>query len=89
LISNNCTLILNMSTTQIREELSKYIKLGDKRLLKILHSVAKEYNSEDYTSPGEPMSVSTLKKRVRSAKARIKAGHYTTQNDLELEMEKW
>ena len=35
------------------------------------------------------MSVDALKGRVRSAKARIKAGQYTTQQDLEKEMEQW
>ncbi|MCA6380469.1 MAG: hypothetical protein IM574_09470 [Cytophagales bacterium] len=78
-----------MSATQIREELKDYIKSGDVRLLKILHSVAKEYNSEDYTKPGEPMKVSTLKSRIREAKSRIKAGQFTSQEDLEVEMEKW
>lgn len=78
-----------MSTTQIREELKDYIKLGDSQLLKILHSVAKEYSSEDFTKKGNPMSVNTLKKRVTEAKARIKAGSFTTQEDLEMEMEKW
>lgn len=78
-----------MSATQIREELKDYIKSGDTRLLKILYSVAKEYTSEDYTSPGGPMKVSTLKNRVRQAKERIKAGDFTTQNRLEKEIEKW
>ena len=80
---------LNMSTTQIREELKDYIKLGDSRLLKILHSVAKEYSSEDFTKKGNSLSVNTLKKRVTEAKARIKAGSFTTQEDLEMEIEKW
>jgi hypothetical protein len=35
------------------------------------------------------MSVNTLKKRVTEAKARIKAGSFTTQEDLEMEMKKW
>jgi hypothetical protein len=78
-----------MSATQIRQELRDYIKSGDARLLKILHSVAKEYNSEDYTKPGEPMTVGTLKNRIREAKVRIKAGQFTSQEDLEIEMDKW
>jgi hypothetical protein len=78
-----------MSATQIRQELKDYIKSGDARLLKILHSVAKEYNSEDYTRQGEPMKVNTLKNRIREAKTRIKAGQFTSQEDLETEIEKW
>ena len=78
-----------MGAAQIREELHRYIKKGDSRLLKILYAIAKGYTEEDYTLPGEPMSVDALKGRVRSAKARIKAGQYTTQEDLEKEMEQW
>jgi hypothetical protein len=35
------------------------------------------------------MKASDLKYLVRAAKARIKAGQYTSQEDLEVEMEKW
>lgn len=78
-----------MSATQIREELKEYIKVGDARLLKMLHSVAKEYHSEDFTTPGKPMSVNTLKRRVHEAKVRILSGEFTTQEELEKEMKKW
>lgn len=78
-----------MGAAQIREELQVYIKQGDTRLLKILYAIAKGYTEEDYTLPGEPMSVETLKGRIRSAKTRIKAGRSTTQEDLEKEVEQW
>jgi hypothetical protein len=78
-----------MGATQIREELYRYINKGDSRLLKILYTVAKEYTKEDYTLPGEPMSSNILRSRIRAAKARIKSGQYTTQEDLEREIELW
>lgn len=78
-----------MGAAQIREELQVYIKKGDTRLLKILYAIAKGHNDEDYTLPGDAMSVETLKGRIRSAKTRIKSGQYTTREDLEKEVEKW
>jgi hypothetical protein len=78
-----------MGVVQIREELYHYIKEADARLLKMLYAVAKEYTREDYTLPGEPMSKETLKKRIHAAKSRIKDGQFTTQEDLEKEMEEW
>ncbi len=35
------------------------------------------------------MKASDLKNRIRAAKARIKAGHFTSQEDLEIEMMNW
>jgi hypothetical protein len=35
------------------------------------------------------MMASDLKNRIRAAKARIKAGQFTLQEDLEIEMRKW
>jgi hypothetical protein len=78
-----------MGTAQIKDELYRYINEGDTRLLKILYTVAKEYTEEDYTLPGEPMTAEALRTRVRSAKTRIKAGQFTTQETLEKEMKSW
>jgi hypothetical protein len=78
-----------MGAPKIKEELYQLIEKGDLRLLKLLYTVAKEYSSEDYTLPGEPMEAEVLKERIRSAKSRIKAGHFTTQEDLEREMDAW
>lgn len=78
-----------MGAPKIKEELYQLIEEGDSRLLKMLYAVAKEYSNEDFTLPGEPMDEEELKRRVRSAKSRIDAGHFTTQEDLEKEMEEW
>lgn len=78
-----------MGTAQMKRELKGYIESGDSRLLKILHSVAKEYTTEDFTKSGEPMTTIELKNRIRAAKSRIKSGQFTTQEDLENEMKSW
>ncbi|MDD4192218.1 MAG: hypothetical protein PHI28_12865 [Mangrovibacterium sp.] len=79
-----------MNTAQIKQELHKYIDNGDDRFLRLIHSVATNYSSdEDYTVPGPPMNIDTYRKRIQNAKERVKAGYCTTQENLEKEMEQW
>ncbi|MDH5381243.1 MAG: hypothetical protein OEW75_10350 [Cyclobacteriaceae bacterium] len=78
-----------MKVVQIKEELYNYIESADTRLLKMLLAVAQTYIREDYTLPGPPMDRDTLRSRIKAAKARIEEGKFTTQEDLESEMEKW
>jgi hypothetical protein len=78
-----------MSTAELKEELHHYIDRGDKKLLHMMQALAKAYFEEDYTSPGNPMSLEDYKDRIRQAKANIAAGNFTTQEDLEKEMEQW
>lgn len=79
-----------MDTAQIRQELHRYIDLGDERFLRIVHALATNYKSEeDYTLPGKPMSVEIYKTRINNARERVKSGYFTTQEDLEKEMEQW
>ena len=78
-----------MKVVQIKEELYNYIESGDTRLLKMLYAVAQTYIEEDYTLSGLPMDRATLQSRIQAAKSRIAAGKFTTQEDLEREMEEW
>ncbi len=78
-----------MGAAQIKQELHHFIEDADTRLLKMLYALAKEYTSEDYNLPGEPMSKETLKRRIQASKSRINAGQFTTQEDLEKEMKEW
>lgn len=79
-----------MNTEQIKQELHKYIDNGDDRFLRLIHTIAATYNSdEDCTVPGTPVDLETYRKRMRGAKERVKAGYFTTQEDLEKEMEQW
>ena len=78
-----------MKAVQLREDLHHVVDESDTRLLKMLYAIAKEYRSEDFTLPGKPIHAKLLKERVSAAKARIKSGRFTTQSDLEKEMEQW
>ncbi len=79
-----------MDTTKIRKELHQYIDKCDDRFLRIVHAIATNYESdEDFTLPGTPMDVDSYRTRIRKAQERVKAGYYTTQEDLEREMEQW
>jgi flavodoxin len=78
-----------MGAPKIKEELYHFIEEGDAKLIKMLYAVAKEYTKDDYTVSGKPMTANQLKRRVRDAKARIAKGQYTTQDDLEKEMQEW
>lgn len=80
-----------MNTTKIRKELHDYIDKGDERVLRLMHAVVTAFESdeEDYTLPGSPMDVENYKARIQKARERVKTGFYTTQEDLEKEMEQW
>ncbi len=84
-------IIETMNTVKLKEELHNYIENGDDRFLRLVHAIATNYTSSDvdYTVSGPPMDAETYRKRVRNAKERVKAGYYTTQDDLEKEMEQW
>ena len=79
-----------MNTAQIKKELHQYIDKGDERFLRLVHAIATNYESdEDHTLPASPMDVDSYRLRIRNAKERVKAGYYTTQEDLEQEMGQW
>ncbi len=78
-----------MGTAQLKEELHQYVDRGDKKLLHMMKAVAKAYFEDDYTLPGDPMSIEQYKDRIKEAKSNIEAGHFTTQEDLEQEMQQW
>lgn len=42
-----------------------------------------------YQSNGQPITTSQMKSDILSAKKRIESGRYTTQEDLEREVENW
>ena len=77
-----------MGTAQLREELHSYIDKADERILRLVKGMF-QADFEDYTLPGEPMSEETLRQRARAAKSRIESGQFTSQEDLEREMEEW
>jgi len=88
-----------MTTTQLKNNLHKYIDRADERFLSAIYAMMSEYmktaspnkknEDEDYTKPGKPMSLDTLKKRIIDAQARVAEGKYISQEDLEKEMKNW
>ena len=81
-----------MGTVELRKEVRSYIDKADERFLRMVDALRKEYEEPDvvgYEVDGTPITQEDLKKRVKAASARVKAGHYTTQEDLEKEMESW
>lgn len=79
-----------MGTAELRKELHSYIDNADEESLKKIYALAKSHeDEEDYTLPGPPMDVETYRKRILKASDSAKAGHYTSSEDLEKEMEQW
>ena len=78
-----------METAEIRKELHSYIDKADEEFLKKIYALAKDHEDEDYTLPGPPMDVEAYRKRILKASDSAKAGHYTSSEDLEKEMEQW
>ena len=81
-----------MGTVELRKEVRSYIDKADERFLRMVDAMRKEYEEPDvvgYEVDGTPITQEDLKKRVKAASARVKAGHYTTQEDLEKEVENW
>lgn len=79
-----------MNTAQIKQELHRYIDKGDERFLRLVHAIATNYESEEeHSLPGSPMDEEAYRIRIRNAKERVKAGYYTTQEDLEEEIDRW
>jgi hypothetical protein len=80
-----------MGKAELRKEVQSLIDKADERFLRMVNALAKSYEEEeeDYTLPGPPMDVETYRRRIIEASDRVKAGHYTTSEDLEKEMEQW
>lgn len=79
-----------MGTAELRKEVQSVIDKADDQFLEKVLALAKSQDEEeDYTLPGSPMDVETYCRRIREASDRVKAGHYTTSEDLEKEMEQW
>ncbi len=81
-----------MGTAELRKMVQSVINKADDQFLKKVLALDKEHEKTlivGYEVDGTPITQEDLKKRVRAASARVKAGHYTTQEDLEKEMESW
>ena len=72
-------------------------KLDDEKLLKAYHTLLTTLIEEKektsliigHTAKREPLTNKSLVKKVKSASARVKAGNFISQQDLEKQTEKW
>ena len=81
-----------MGATELRKELHSYIDHADEMFLKMVYAMSREYKKSDivgYNTDGSPITQKDLKKRVKAASKRVKAGQYTTQEEVEKEIENW
>lgn len=81
-----------MTTIALRKELRQYINHADERFLKMVYAMSREYESSQvigYTAKGDAITKVELKDRVKAASARVKAGDFITQEEMEKEVENW
>ena len=81
-----------MGTAELREGIRSYIDKADERFLRMVDAMRREYEGSDivgYEPDGTPITKEDLKRRVIEASARVKAGDYITQEDMEKEVEGW
>lgn len=77
-----------------REQLAQYILNSAKEssISKIKSIILNEKKEEEvvaYTVKGQPLTKAMYIKKVKDAEASVKAGNYTTVEDLEKEAENW
>jgi hypothetical protein len=81
-----------MGALELRDSVLGYINTADERLLKVVKAVIESYQENDiiaYTIDGKPLSRTAYKEELQEAKAEIKRGEYTSQEDLEKESNNW
>lgn len=81
-----------MGALELRDSVLGYINTADERLLKVVKAVIESYQENDivaYTIDGKPLTRVTYKEDLQEAKAEIKRGEYTSQEDLEKESNNW
>lgn len=81
-----------MGATELRKELHSYIDHADEIFLKMVHAMSRVYKKSEivgFNVDGTPITQKDLKNRVKAASKRVKAGIYTTQEEVEKEIENW
>ena len=67
-----------MGSLEIREELHKYIEIGDKQFLNVLYNTAKSYIEQK-----------KLDRMIAEGEADIEAGRLHSQQDVQKMIEDW
>lgn len=81
-----------MGTAELRKEAHRFIdRANDKDLKKVLALDKENENAVivGYEPDGNPITQENLVEEAREASAQVKAGNYTSQEDLEKEVKNW
>jgi len=73
-----------MSTIELKEELQQYIDKADDRLLNIILAILEADSKND-----KRVSIEQYNIELDEAEARIEAGEYYTQDEVEEMAQKW
>jgi len=84
-VTNN---IQNMETFQIREELHKFVDIGDETFIRVFYAMATEYkkNSPQIMTPH---TKAEFINDIKEAERQIKQGDFQTIDEFEKEAEQW
>ncbi len=82
-----------MEVQSIKSDLHRMIdNISDVSFLNALKEILKKGEEEPvvgYTTDGKPLTKEDYIAQIRAAQKRVKAGEYTSVDDLEQESEKW
>jgi hypothetical protein len=87
-----------MTKVELKTSIKNLVnKLDDEKVLKAYHTLLtclieeKEKPSPiiGYSTKGEPLTKKSIVKKVKAASARVKAGKYISQEDVEKQSQKW
>lgn len=84
-----------MQAVELRNRLVQLINSVDEDYLRDLFAFTEQKEADRnlgivaYTVQGEPLTREGYIQKVKEAEANVKAGHYTTVEDLEKESENW
>lgn len=84
-----------MQVFELRNKLVQLINSVDEDYLRDLFAFTEQKEADRnlgvvaYTVQGKPLTREAYLRKVKEAEANVKAGHYTTVEDLEKESENW
>jgi hypothetical protein len=81
-----------MGTAELRKEAHRFINRANDRVLKKVLALDTENEKiviVGYEPDGTPITQEELIREAKEASARVKAGEYITQEDMEKEVENW
>lgn len=79
---------MDLQTTKINL-MQKIMNVSKASLLDKISNILDEEMTVGYTSDGKPLTKQQYNERLQLAEKQIESGDYTTQEDLEKEIENW